>query len=90
MQTVINVIDHEMNIQQAIDAPRIHQQWLPDEVMYEPYGMSPDTLNILTGFGHKFADRPGNIASATGIMIGEDGVRLGAIDSRSDGAAIGY
>ena len=90
MQTVINVIDHEMNIQQAIDAPRIHQQWLPDEVMYEPYGMSPDTLNILTGFGHKFADRPGNIASATGIMIGEDGVRLGAIDSRSDGVAIGY
>ena len=90
MQSVINVIDHDMNIQQAIDAPRIHQQWLPDEIMYEPFGLSPDTLNILKGFGHKFVDRPGNIASATGIMIGEDGVRLGAIDSRSDGAAIGY
>lgn len=90
MQSVINVIDHDMNIQQAIDAPRIHHQWLPDELMYEPYGISPDTLNILRGYGHKFVNRPGYIASATGIMIAEDGVRLGAIDSRSDGAAIGY
>lgn len=90
LQTVINVIDHDMNIQEAIDAPRIHQQWFPDEILYEPYGLSPDTLNILKGYGHKFAGRPGNIASATGIMIGEDGVRFGAIDSRSDGVAVGY
>ena len=90
MQSVINVVDHDMDIQEAIDAPRIHQQWLPDEVMYEPYGLSPDTMTILKGYGHNFVDRPGYIASATGIMIGVDGVRLGAIDSRSDGAAIGY
>jgi gamma-glutamyltranspeptidase/glutathione hydrolase len=90
LQTVINVIDHGMNMQQAIDAPRIHHQWLPDEILFEPYGMSPDTQNILRGYGHKFAERPVPIASATGIMIGSDGVRLGAIDSRSDGAAIGY
>ena len=90
LQTVINVIDHDMNIQEAIDAPRIHQQWFPDEVLFEPYGLSPDTLSILKGYGHKFAGRPGNIASATGIMIGEDGVRFGAIDSRSDGVAVGY
>jgi gamma-glutamyltranspeptidase/glutathione hydrolase len=90
LQSVINVIDHDMNIQQAIDAPRIHQQWLPDELNYEPYGISPDTMKILSSFGHKFADRPGNIASATGIMIDKEGVRLGAIDSRSDGVAVGY
>lgn len=90
MQSVINVIDYDMNIQQAIDAPRIHHQWLPDEIMFEEYGLSADTVNILTGYGHKFGTRPGNIASATGIMIDTDGVRLGAIDSRSDGAAIGY
>ena len=77
-------------IQQAIDAPRVHQQWFPDEIIYEPYGMSPDSLNVLLSYGHKFAERPGYIASATGIMIGTDGVRLGAIDSRSDGEAIGY
>lgn len=90
MQSVMNVIDHGMDIQAAIDAPRIHHQWLPDEIMYEPFGMSPDTLSILSGYGHKFVDKPGNIASATGIMIDDKGVRLGAIDSRSDGLAIGY
>ena len=90
LQTVTNVIDFGMNIQQAIDAPRIHQQWLPDEIVYEPFGMSPDTLNIMLSYGHKFAARPSNVASATGIMIDNEGVRLGAIDSRSDGEAIGY
>lgn len=90
LQSVINVIDHDMNIQQAIDAPRVHQQWFPDEVLFEPYGMSPDTLAVLRGWGHTFAEKPGYIASATGIMINADGVRLGAIDSRSDGEAIGY
>ncbi len=90
IQTVINVIDHEMNIQQAIDAPRIHHQWLPDQMLHEPYGLSPDTINILNSFGHKLSLGTGNIASATGIMIGEDGTKFGAIDSRSDGEAIGY
>ena len=89
-QSIINVIDHDMDIQQAIDAPRLHQQWFPDEVLFEPYGVSPDTLNVLRGLGHKFADRPAFIASATGIMIASDGARLGAIDARSDGEAIGY
>lgn len=90
VQSVINVIDFEMDIQQAIDAPRIHHQWLPDQIYYEKYGLSADTISILSSFGHKFVDRPGNIASATAIMIDKDGVRLGAIDSRSDGAAVGY
>lgn len=90
IQSVINVIDHGMNIQAAIDSPRVHHQWLPDELMYEPEGISPDTLNILSTYGHKFSPRPGYIAQATGIMIGEEGVRLGAIDSRGDGEAIGY
>lgn len=90
MQSVINVIDHDMDIQEAIDAPRIHHQWFPDEILYETFGMSPDTKQILERYGHKFAGRGGHIASATGIMIGTDGVRYGAIDSRSDGTAIGY
>ncbi len=91
LQTVINMIDHDMNIQQAIDAPRIHHQWFPDEILFEPFGMSPDTQKMLKGWGHKFAEKPSNIASATGIAIEEKtGVRLGAIDSRSDGEAIGF
>lgn len=90
LQSVINVIDHDMDIQEAIDAPRIHQQWLPDEILYEPLGLSPDTLAILKGYGHTFAAKPGFVASATGIMVGSDGIRYGAIDSRSDGEAVGY
>ena len=91
LQTVINMIDHDMNIQQAMDAPRIHHQWLPDEIITEPFGMSADTRRALEALGHKFAERQTNIASATGIAIEEGtGVRLGAIDSRSDGEAVGY
>ncbi len=90
LQTVINVIDHDMDIQAAIDAPRIHHQWFPDEILYERFGLSPDTMSILSGYGHKFSASPGNVASATGIMFDEKGVRLGAIDSRSDGQAVGY
>ncbi|MEP6900388.1 MAG: gamma-glutamyltransferase [Actinomycetota bacterium] len=91
LQSVINMIDYDMNIQQAIDAPRIHQQWFPDEIVYEPLGMSPDTLMVLENLGQKFADKPANVASATGIAIEEKtGVKFGAIDSRSDGEAIGY
>ncbi len=89
LQSIINVIDHDMNIQQAIDAPRIHHQWFPDEILFEPFGMSLDTKNELIALGHNFA-QPVNLASATGIMIDEKGFRLGAIDSRSDGEAIGY
>ena len=91
MQTVINMIDHDMNIQQAIDAPRIHHQWLPDELTMEPFGMSSDTRKVMEGLGHKFTERPAYVAQATGIAIEEKtGVRLGAIDSRGDGEAIGY
>lgn len=90
IQSVINVIDHGMDIQAAIDAPRIHHQWFPDEILYEPFGLSPDTKKILEGYGHKFTGNPGYVATATGIMFDDKGVRLGAIDSRSDGKAVGY
>jgi hypothetical protein len=53
--------------------------------------MSPDTIRLLESFGQKFSERPMNIASATGIAIeDETSVKFGAIDSRSDGEAIGY
>ncbi len=91
LQTVINMIDHDMNFQQAMDAPRIHHQWFPDEILSEPFGMSPDTRTALEKLGHKFAEKPGYVASATGIAIEEKtGTRLGAIDARSDGEAVGY
>ncbi len=99
MQVITNVIDFDMNIQQAIDAPRIHHQWLPDELAYEPYGLSADTEQILKRRGHQLFVRPnagwttggGYMGDAQGIMLEpQTGVRLGGSDSRHEGVAIGY
>jgi gamma-glutamyltranspeptidase/glutathione hydrolase len=100
MQIVTNVIDYDMNIQQAIDAPRIHNQWLPDELAYEPYGLSEDTINILRSRGHKVLVRSdagwtagdGYMGDAAGVMIETTtGTRLGASDPRrSFGLPVGY
>jgi gamma-glutamyltranspeptidase/glutathione hydrolase len=91
LDVITNVVDYGMNIQQAIDAPRIHHQWLPDELVFEPYGLSGDTQNALAARGHKLA-KPRYLGDAEGIMIEEKtGVRLGATDPRrSDGLAVGY
>ena len=88
---ITNVIDYEMNVQQAIDAPRIHHQWLPDELTGEPFGLSGDTQRALTARGHTLAKKR-YLGDAEGIMIEEKtGVRLGATDPRrSDGLAVGY
>ena len=92
LQIITNVIDYKMNIQQAIDAPRIHHQWLPDELVWEPYGLSGDTQQALAKRRHKLAARPRYMGDAQGIMIEEKtGIRLGATDPRgSDGLAAGY
>jgi gamma-glutamyltranspeptidase/glutathione hydrolase len=88
---ITNVIDYDMNIQQAIDFTRLHHQWLPDELVGEPFGLSGDTQKALTARGHKLA-KLHYLGDAEGIMIEEKtGVRLGATDPRrSDGLAQGY
>jgi gamma-glutamyltranspeptidase/glutathione hydrolase len=88
---ITNIVDYDMNIQQAIDSPRIHHQWLPDELIFEPYGLSGDTQKALNLRGHKLG-KPRYLGDAAGIMIEEKtGIRLGATDPRrSDGLAIGY
>jgi gamma-glutamyltranspeptidase / glutathione hydrolase len=101
MQIIVNVIDHGMHIQQAVDWPRVHHQWMPDQISVEPYGLAPDVLQKLRAMGHKISeppravtsmfDAPGYIGDAHAIMI-EDGtgVRLGAADPRRGGKAVGY
>jgi gamma-glutamyltranspeptidase / glutathione hydrolase len=91
LQIISNVIDHGMNLQEAIDSPHIHHQWLPDEILDEPLGLSADTRRALEARGHKFATKPNYMGNAQGIMIEEKtGIRLGASDAREDGAAVGY
>jgi gamma-glutamyltranspeptidase/glutathione hydrolase len=91
MQVITNVIDHGMNIQEAIDAPHIHHQWQPDEIIEEPMGLSTETRQALEARGHRFAPEQRNMSDLQGIMIDpETKMRLGGSDSRQNGVAIGY
>lgn len=91
LQVVTNIIDYDMNIQQAIDAPRIHHQWLPDEIVFEPYKLSYDVQRALQTRGHKLNSNPRYMGDAQGIMIEKKtGMRLGASDPRNDGVPVGY
>ncbi|HEX8494711.1 MAG TPA: gamma-glutamyltransferase [Pyrinomonadaceae bacterium] len=91
LQIITNIVDYNMNIQQAIDAPRIHHQWLPDEITYEPFKLSIETQDALEALGHKLVTNPRFMGDAHGIMIEpKTGIRLGASDPRNDGVPIGY
>lgn len=69
LHTLINVIDYGMNIQEAVDAPRFHQQWLPETTAAEPWALSPDTVERLQAMGHRLTGRqPANHVAA--ILIG--------------------
>jgi gamma-glutamyltranspeptidase/glutathione hydrolase len=91
MQTILNVIDHGMTIAEAIEAPRIHHQWLPDRTLMERRGISPDTLDLYEDLGHTVRHTD-TIGSAMGVYHDRsNGVFIGAADSRAeDGAAISY
>jgi gamma-glutamyltranspeptidase/glutathione hydrolase len=97
--TILNVVDYGMDIQEAVDAPRFHQQWLPETTNLERFALSPDTQKILEAMGHKFGGpQPANHVCA--ILVGApslDGKPVGrnrfygANDPRRDtGLALGY
>jgi len=90
-QTVLNVIAYDMRIDKAIEAMKIHHQWLPDIISFEEYLLSPDTKRNLELMGHQL--KPvSNLGSLMGIVVEqEQKILIGASDSSSpDGAAIGY
>ena len=86
--TILNVIDFGMNAQQAVDAPRFHHQWLPDRINYEKWGLSPDTLAILSSRGHAFREVGGQGVAEVIIYNAKDGMLEGGVDRRApDGGA---
>jgi gamma-glutamyltranspeptidase/glutathione hydrolase len=88
LQLVLNVVDHGMNVAEASAAPRVHHQWLPDELRIEE-GLSPDTLRILREIGHRPVVK--NAMGATMSILRVDGGWTGAADPRVRGAlALGY
>jgi gamma-glutamyltranspeptidase/glutathione hydrolase len=91
LQVVLNVIDFDMDISQAVAAGRIHHQWLPDSLRIEKYATTIDSQRLLEMMGHRL-DLRRTQGEAMGIMIDpKSGFRLGAADPRADdGAAVGY
>jgi gamma-glutamyltranspeptidase / glutathione hydrolase len=99
VQCILNVIDYGMNIQEAIDAPRLHQQWLPETTSVETPALSPEASKILIGMGHKLSDSQ-SAGRAVGILVGAPSLAgmprgserfYGAIDHRlGTGLAAGY
>ncbi len=91
-QVIVNVIDHAMNVADAVAAPRFHHQWQPDRVIYENRGLSPDTVRILQDKGHQQMSAwvfGGGIGDANSIMyVGEE--LQGKSDPRNDGGAAGF
>lgn len=91
MQVILNVIDHEMNIAQSVEAGRIHHQWLPDVISIETGGLSPDTVRLYEEKGHRVTERGQQGAVMAVYHDRENGFFEGAADSRrGDGAAAGY
>jgi len=82
LQTIINVVDHGMNAQAAVDAGRIHHQWMPDVLNYEHQGFSPDTLQALEALGHTLKQRDNQGSAEVIINNREAGVLEGGVDLR--------
>ncbi len=102
---LMGVVDYGLNIQQAVNAPRFHDQWLPDEIKLEKVGFSPDTIHILEHMGHKVSTDasldsvPGQPKTSKHEYWGdaqcieidpETGERLGGSDGRNNGKAMGF
>jgi gamma-glutamyltranspeptidase/glutathione hydrolase len=95
-EIITNVIDHAMPVMQAVEAPRFHNQWMPDVITAERFCMSPDTIALLTARGHTVKQHQNyeGAFQGDGETIGIDpksGLLLGAADPRrSDARAVGY
>jgi len=87
LQTALNVIDHGMAAQEAVDAPRIHHQWLPDKVYFEMRGLSPDTQKILREMGHELVEQmPWGAAEL--ILVGLPGAEGAKVASSGNDSAL--
>ena len=87
---LMGVIDYGLDIQQAVNAPRFHHQWQPDEIDIEKNGISPDTIKLLQVRGHKIKTE-GYWSDGECIAVDpKTGELLGAPDGRNGGKAVGY
>ncbi|MDP6945097.1 MAG: gamma-glutamyltransferase, partial [Myxococcota bacterium] len=88
LQSILNVVDHGMDVSAAVGAPRVHHQWYPEQLMIERDALSPDTRRALRELGHQLAER-GAYGNAMALWRRDDGVLTGAADPRGEGTAGG-
>jgi gamma-glutamyltranspeptidase/glutathione hydrolase len=89
-QVFLNVVEHGMNMQQAVDALRFHHQWLPDRTTFEEGAFTPQTLQKLLGRGYKIESQKNTIGRMDCILLLPNGKYEGGADVRADDTAIGY
>lgn len=87
-QVILNYLDFGMDVQEAVNAPRFHHQWLPDQIDYEEFGMSKDVKENLSRRGQVIGDE--KILGRVEAIAVENDLYLGATDPRGFGAAVGY
>jgi len=88
-QVISNMVDFGMTLSEAVAAPRLHHQHLPDQLRYERDGLERSVVAALRQFGHDLAERPGYQGDVTAIVVEPDGSFLGVADPRRGGAAVG-
>jgi len=89
-QTIVNVVDYGMNVVQAVNAPRVHHQHLPDQIRFEQGGLPPEVVRDLEARGHTLSERRGISGDVQAIMVMPDGTLQAASDPRRGGAAAGW
>ncbi len=91
LQTIINVHEFGLTMQEAVDAPRFHHQWLPDEIRMEPHGFRDKVKAELKALGHAINEsRSPIIGKVDAILVLKDGKLEGGADHRGDDTAIGW
>jgi len=88
LQVLVNVLDHGMELQEAVDGPRFHHQWLPDHIEAEPRAFSRDVERNLLARGHALQPCAA-VGNVNAIASTPEGLWLGAADPRRGGSAAG-
>jgi gamma-glutamyltranspeptidase/glutathione hydrolase len=89
-QTIMNVVDHGMNVLQAVHAPRVHHQHLPDQIYFEPGALSAATVAALEALGHTTVERTEMSGDVQAIVVLPDGTLTTWSDPRRGGTAMAY